>query len=459
MTLSRWEAWLTTIKGVANNRLARVLVLAVTGCLLLAGSCHSSASELRIAKRVKGSALSVSIRPNQSAGAIRSLTFRGVEYVDNYDHGRQIQSALQVDGLGECFNPTEAGSKADGAESRTSSVSQIATSHANSLKTSTRAAFWLSPFEDYGHQCSPNRMERRAQNRVRLSDYLISKTVKFSDTIANLVSVDIEFRFPEARQTASIEALTAYLPKEFTSFFSYDPAARKLTNLRTNSVGAMTMYPVIVATADGRNAMGIISPDIARRLPSQGYYAYFYFSGMAGAAKWSCVFNESQISAGSTLHYRCPIAVGTINEVIHAFDSYALAHRLVAGNVNRLALTRGRGSSFRFAGSPFTPFSSTGPGRLALYACEVSGTGDRFVSTRMDCEGTRPTGQIGYARREAEPGLVPLMRFYREVSGEHLITTLLQEGTANGYRSEGILGYVSPWGDIRSVVHLHSLDS
>ena len=427
-----------------NKGFARVLLLVATGCLLLAGSCRSSASEVKISKRVNGSALSVSIRPDQSAGAIRSLTFRGVEYVDNYDHGRQIQSALQVDGLGECFNPTEAGSKADGAQSRTSSVSQIASSHANSLRTTTRAAFWLSPSEDYGRQCSPNRMERRAQNPVLLSDYLISKTVEFSDTIANLVSVDIEFCFPEARRTASIEALTAYLPKEFTSFFSYDTAFRKLTTLRTDSVGAMTMYPVIVATADGRNAMGIISPDIARRLPSQGYYAYFYFSGPAGAAKWSCVFNESQIAAGSTLHYHCPIAVGTVNEVIRAFDSYAAAYRTIPGNANRPALTRGGGPNFRFSGSPFTPFNSTAPGRLALFACEVAGSADRFVSVRMDCEGMRLAGQIGYARREAEPGLVPLLRFYREASGEHLITILPQEGTANGYRSEGILGYVRP---------------
>lgn len=459
MTLNRGTLRLATNKSVANKSLAKVLALAAIGFLLLAGSCRSSASEMRISKLVKGSALSVMIRPDQSAGAIRSLTFRGVEYVDNFDHGRQIQSALQVDGLGECYNPTEAGSKADGAESRTSSVSQIATTHGNSLRTTTRAAFWLSPFEDYGHQCSPNRMERRAQNRVRLSDYLISKTVQFSDTIVNLLSVDIEFRFPEARRTASIEALTAYLPKEFTSFFSYDPAARKLTTLRTDRAGAMSMYPVIVTTADGRNAMGIISADIARRLPSQGYYAYFYFSGPAGAAKWSCVFNESAIAAGSTLHYRCPIAVGTVEEVIRAFDSYAAAHRIVRGNANRLATTRWGGSSFRFSGSPFTPFRSTAPGRVALYACEVAGTADRFVSTRMDCEGMRPAGQIGYARREAEPGLVPLVRFYREVSGEHLITTLPREGIANGYHSEGILGYVRPWGNTRSVVRPNPMDS
>jgi hypothetical protein len=47
------------------------------------------------------------------AGAVASLTFRGVEYIDIKDHGRQMQSASSVDSLGECYNPTEAGNRAD----------------------------------------------------------------------------------------------------------------------------------------------------------------------------------------------------------------------------------------------------------------------------------------------------------------------------------------------------------
>ena len=52
------------------------------------------------------------------AGAIDSLTWGGREFIDSFDHGRQLQSASNFDGGGrfvpETFNPTEAGSRADG---------------------------------------------------------------------------------------------------------------------------------------------------------------------------------------------------------------------------------------------------------------------------------------------------------------------------------------------------------
>ena len=53
------------------------------------------------------------------AGAIHSLTWNGKEFIDSFDHGRQLQSASNFDAgtpiTGETFNPTEAGSRDDGA--------------------------------------------------------------------------------------------------------------------------------------------------------------------------------------------------------------------------------------------------------------------------------------------------------------------------------------------------------
>ena len=51
------------------------------------------------------------------AGAIHSLTWNGQEFIDSFDHGRQLQSASNfgVDGpfAPETFNPTAAGSMAE----------------------------------------------------------------------------------------------------------------------------------------------------------------------------------------------------------------------------------------------------------------------------------------------------------------------------------------------------------
>ena len=59
------------------------------------------------------------------AGAIHSLTWNGMEFIDSADHGRQLQSASNLDCgrrfIPEVFNPTEAGSAADGAGPASSS--------------------------------------------------------------------------------------------------------------------------------------------------------------------------------------------------------------------------------------------------------------------------------------------------------------------------------------------------
>src|SRR4051794_30788752 len=59
------------------------------------------------------------------AGAIHSLTWGGREFIDSADHGRQLQSASNLDCgrrfIPEVFNPTEAGSAADGAGPTSSS--------------------------------------------------------------------------------------------------------------------------------------------------------------------------------------------------------------------------------------------------------------------------------------------------------------------------------------------------
>ena len=86
------------------------------------------------------------------AGAIHSLTWNGKEFIDSADHGRQLQSAANFD-LGkpffpEVFNPTEAGSRADGAGERSSSRLLKLSARGRVLETTTQMAFWLAPGEE-----------------------------------------------------------------------------------------------------------------------------------------------------------------------------------------------------------------------------------------------------------------------------------------------------------------------
>lgn len=142
-------------------RLALLLLAAVT--IAPAGA---SESDVSIAQRFKDGRITVGVSGRRFAGAISSLTYRNVQYVDVADHGREIQSAVQVDDLGECFNPTEAGSEADRRAATSSSLLLSISNTGNVLRTVTRPAFWLAPGQNYGRPSVRAAQSRRRRTKA-----------------------------------------------------------------------------------------------------------------------------------------------------------------------------------------------------------------------------------------------------------------------------------------------------
>lgn len=412
--------------------------------------------DVSITGSVSGSPITVTASGGRFAGAISSLTFRGVQYVDIADHGREIQSALQLDGLGECLNPTEAGTKADGTKLSSSSVLQAISNTNNVLQTQTRAAYWLAPGEYYGKPCSPSTSVSSAQNSTVLSDYVISRSTSFDAASPNLIRADTTFSFPENRSSASIEALTGYLPASFNTWLSYDRASRTLVKLTNTSANQQTTSPVIVAQSNGQHAMGVISPGISASNPNGAYFAYFTFGGSQPTSKWSCVYGQNGISAGTQSTYSCLMAVGTVDEVTNALNAYPMPGQAVTSMVPiyrffhspdhflTLSYSEAAGAGYSFETTGFHLFPGGGSGLLPLYRCYYPVSNDHFVSTQSDCEGRNVEGILGYASANPGSGLVALHRFFRPSTGDHLVTVNYSEGIANGYTYEGGLGYVAP---------------
>jgi len=103
----------------------------------------------------------------------RSLTWNGKEFINSTDHGRQLQSASNFDSgsafTGETFNPTEAGSRPDGAGEQSTSRLLHYIARGNQLQTTNQMAFWLRPGElSDGHP---------AKNTTTLSSHLLTKRV------------------------------------------------------------------------------------------------------------------------------------------------------------------------------------------------------------------------------------------------------------------------------------------
>jgi len=253
------------------------------------------------------------------AGAIDSLTWRGREFIDSHDHGRQLQSASNWDAGGdlhaETFNPTEAGSERDGAGP--TSTSRLLWLHANGrdLQTVSRMAFWLQPDQQSGGH--------PARNTVALSDHLLQKHVRLgADHLdaafaGHAICHDITFTIPagEGHRQGVFEVLTGYMPAAFRRFHALTRDGR-LEPL--NDGPGEQPLPVVVATADGGHAMGTWSPSVSRTTGRPATYGRFWFEHER-VSKWNSVIRETA-PADTTLEpgtyaYRVWVAVGTLEDV------------------------------------------------------------------------------------------------------------------------------------------------
>lgn len=288
------------------------------GCLIQAEPPPSGNAVIR---GKAGSSEVVITTTNRLAGAIHSLTWGGKEFIDSHDHGRQLQSAASFDcaRLGEfwpeSFNPTEAGSRADGTGPRSSSKLLRFDTDGPELRTTTQMAFWLAPGEkSFG---------RPALNDRVLSAHRVSKRVRIGyRKLAHVIEYEVVFTVPagERHTYAQFEALTGYLPAEFATFWKFLPERDKLESL-DDGPGEQEQ-PVVLATRSGGHAMGVYSPD----QPSPGYdkagYGRFRFQNEK-VVKWNCVFrvkNPKGIAAGD-YRFRVFVAVGAREDVRQALGA------------------------------------------------------------------------------------------------------------------------------------------
>ncbi len=237
------------------------------------------------------------------AGAIDGLMWRGVQFIDSYDHGRQLQSALHMDGHGECYNPTQAGSMRDGVGKKTSSRLLDVRAEGNVLATRTQMAYWLAPGERSAH-CG--RQSGAARNEAVLSEIVLESTATLS---GNVIRHDVVYRLPRDYRSVIFEALTAYTPIAFSSIHGLDPETGALVSIGPGP-GAQPL-PVVLATADGAYAIGVYSP------PARGLMGFgrWLFPNVAGpTAKWNCAFRFRDVQAGPHT-FTCYTVFGTLEDV------------------------------------------------------------------------------------------------------------------------------------------------
>lgn len=276
--------------------------------LALAASIISADSNLKISAPAGPSSI-VMQTSDYTAGAFSSLTWGGKEFLDCKDHGRCLQSAASFDGLGETFNPTEAGASqfTDGLNPHASSSKLLFSQESsNALTTETQMAYWM-PY-----------------NGAALSGHILTKHVQIGlPGMPHVIQYLTQFEIPAGEQhtQATFEVLTAYLKPEFARFYGFESSAgqdgdhhwRTSNALFLNDGPGEQPEPIIFATQDAQYAMAIYSPDSPQPTYQDAGYGRWRF---VDCVKWNNVFRIA--NPVGTYRFRSYIAVGTLQDVMDA---------------------------------------------------------------------------------------------------------------------------------------------
>eukprot|EP01124_Arcella_intermedia_P015950 TRINITY_DN22499_c0_g1_i1.p1 TRINITY_DN22499_c0_g1~~TRINITY_DN22499_c0_g1_i1.p1 ORF type:complete len:298 (+),score=59.45 TRINITY_DN22499_c0_g1_i1:29-922(+) len=252
------------------------------------------------------------------SGAIDSVMFRGMEYINACDHGRELQLAVTTT-FGECYNPTEAGSVADSGGISSSSKLLAMNTDENIMKSVTSPAFWLPP-GTCESSCGC------ARNKAVTSLYNMSKSVQIGPH--NSFSYIATIQIPEATSFLQIESPTGYMNGIFTKFWSIDPKTGHTTPIPSPGSGkpAISHLPVCVGTPDEEHVMCALS-----KLETK-YYAVFDFSHLSpveeATTKWTIVRQWNNVPAHSVMEVHSYVCIGRLDEVKTCMkEMYTMSHQ------------------------------------------------------------------------------------------------------------------------------------
>ncbi len=274
---------------------------------------------------VDGDELSLTVSA-RFGGAVESLTWRGKEFINTWDHGREISYAWGMDDYGECLNPTEPGSASDYQNhNSTSRLLQVCSPAENTLTTTTKPAYWLRSGET--GFCAGG--ARTAVNDSPLSDNLLEKTIEIGYSGRdNVIAFTAAITLPEYYKSNNIEIPTGYLTREFNRYWTYNPATQELSSPESDPVTAPWIFahfgplPPILSTAGGDYAMGAYSDEL---IQNYGIYGTNASDPRDRTNKWNIVMREQPAPAG-TYTYRSFVIVGTLEEVQAAMDELYRLH-------------------------------------------------------------------------------------------------------------------------------------
>jgi hypothetical protein len=280
--------------------------------IALAGAAVASGDE--VIRASAGDSEIVIKATTRMAGAIESLQWDGKEFINDADHGRELQTCWNGNAgvepiADETFNPTEAGSLDDGDGATSSSRLLEIHARGNQLQTFSQPAFWLNPSETSGG--------KPARNKTILSNDRLRKRVVIGyENLPHAIDyqVTVSLAAEDHNTRCVIEALTGYMPSEFDQFQVFDAKNGRLAPV-DDGPGEQAL-PLVFSTADGKYAMGVFSrvPEAPRdgHGPTYGRWRMKDFR----VVKWNCVFRlQNPNGLSGDFSYHVFVVVGSLEDV------------------------------------------------------------------------------------------------------------------------------------------------
>lgn len=260
--------------------LQRATAIGVTAAVFLSGATASRAQvngNATISAPAFGQTLSVGTS-SQFAGAVSSVKWGGKEFINNWDHGRQLQLNSQFFNRYICYNPYEAGSLDDGNKPTSTSKLLSLSAAGNRLDSETQMAWYYSKYGEYTDEhayCGDPALWLPINKpyTTPLSDYRVRKTVTigFQD-IPNAIEYVVDHFIPEPVRKG-LNNVTAVLNYEFSSLRSWDVISKDYRELR--ALAGEDDRIKVASTADGAYAMGWYAPELLQP-----------YSDEVGAVNW-----------------------------------------------------------------------------------------------------------------------------------------------------------------------------
>lgn len=224
--------------------------------------------------------------------AIYSLKWGGVKMLDSTDHGRELQTAYQLDGMGEAQNPTEAGSSTDSLWISSTKVIFASVLSPTIISTSVNPAYW------------------NVYNGQKTSPDTLTRTITLGHQgLANVIRHQISINLALSHSQIAVEGITGYMPRTFTKFY---------TVVKSNLVPMITppstgyhiegaSVPVIAATPDLTLAIGFYCPNPA--------YTYAWGT-IDGWPKLDSAWWDKTPAPAGPYSYETFTVFGTVNQVL-----------------------------------------------------------------------------------------------------------------------------------------------